>query len=151
MNAMTEMTGETSLMIRRVFDVDIETLFRALTNPEAIMHWMGGGVAKPERAESDLRVGGAWFVEMRGAETGNPHNVRGEFTHVDPPKEVGFTWAWYSTPDAVSHVTYRLSVVEAEKTRLTLIHERLPSSDIRDGHGRGWNASLDRLVEHLAA
>lgn len=150
MNAVTEMTGETSLMIRRVFDVDRETLFEALTDPQAIMQWMGGGVAMPERAEADQRVGGAWFIEMRGA-SGDSHNVRGEFTHIDPPNEVAFTWAWYSTPEAVSHVTYRLSEAEPGKTTLTLIHEKLATSDVRNSHSRGWNASLDRLSENLAA
>lgn len=147
---VTEMTGETSLMIRRVFEADIETLFRALTDPHTIMLWMGGGVAKPQRAESDLREGGAWFVEMQGS-SGNPHNVKGAFTRVDPPNEVGFTWAWYSTPEAVSHVTYRLKAVSDSQTQLTLIHDRFATTDARDGHGRGWNASLDRLVDVLAA
>lgn len=150
MNAVTEMTGETSLMIRRVFDADMQTLFEALTDPKVIVQWMGGGVAIPRRAESDLRVGGQWFVEMRGS-SGNDHNVRGEFTRVDPPNEVAFTWAWYSTPEAVSHVTYRLTAAEAGKTTLTLIHEKLPSTEARDGHGRGWNASMDKLAERFAA
>ena len=79
MNApVTEMQGDTALMIRRTFDADIQTLWKALTDPKAWLHWFGANVATPQRTGADLRVGGAWYIEMTGNESGDPHSVRGE-------------------------------------------------------------------------
>ncbi len=150
MNApMVTKPDDTSLMIRRTFDVDAMTFRTALTDPKAWMQWFGGGVATPVRAEADLKVGGAWLIESRGNETGTPHNVGGEFVEVDPPKRVSFTWAWYSTPGKVSQVTYAVSATEDGKATLTLTHQRLADTEARDNHGRGWTATLERLAAHL--
>ena len=55
MNApTTEFKDDTALMIRRTFKADIQTLWKALTDPKALMQWMGAHVATPVRAEADL-------------------------------------------------------------------------------------------------
>lgn len=152
MNAPSpEMTGETALMLRRTFDVDMATLWRALTDPAAWMQWFGAKMATPHHTEADLRVGGKWAIEMKGNESGDPHNVRGEFLEIDEPNRVSFTWAWYSAPEAISVVTYALTDAAEGGTTLTLTHERLPSTEARDGHAMGWTATVDSLAEHLTA
>lgn len=151
MNApVTEMVDDTALMIRRTFDADVQTLWNALTDPKAWMQWMGAKMATPQRTEADLRVGGAWLIEMKGNESGDAHNVKGEFTEVDEPNRVSFTWAWYSTPDAVSQVTYALKDAGGGKTTLTLTHKRFASIEARNGHSMGWNASLDTLATYIS-
>lgn len=149
MNApITEMTGPTSLMIRRTFDADIETLFRALTDPRAWMSWFGGGKATPVDTDADLKVGGAWHINLRGKD-GSEFGVFGEFTEIDAPNAVSFTWSWTGTPDRISQVSYRLSAAENNQTTLTLIHDRFFDSESRDGHSAGWNATLELLVGYL--
>lgn len=140
----TEMRGETGLMIRRTYAVPIETLFRALTDPAAITQWFGPGSAKVHHAESDLRVGGRWAIEMMG-ENAEEHSVSGEYVAVDPPHTVSFTWAWRTMPEHVSRVTYRLAPAPDGGTTLTLTHAELSSSEARDRHAFGWNGSLDKL------
>jgi uncharacterized protein YndB with AHSA1/START domain len=63
---------------------------------------------------------------------------------------VVFTWAWRSTPDRVSQVTYALKPESPGRTTLTLTHERLASAEVRDRHEFGWNGSLDKLAPWLA-
>jgi len=70
-------TSDTTLVIRRSFDADIDTVFRALTDPDTIKDWFGPGAAKVNRAESDLGVGGKWAIEMIG-ENCEEHNISGE-------------------------------------------------------------------------
>ena len=145
MNApVTEMTDQTTLMLRRGYDTDIDTLFRALTDPEAIRQWFGPGTAKVHHAEGEIRVGGRWAIEMVG-DNCEEHKVSGEYTQVDPPNRVSFTWAWASTPENVSEVTYALSPAPEGGTTLTLTHARLANADARDRHAFGWNGSLDKL------
>lgn len=94
-------TDNTTLVIRRSYDADAETLFRALTDPEALKEWFGPGTAKVHHATSDLRVGGEWAIEMIG-DNCDEHNISGEYVEIDAPRKVVFTWAWRSTPDRVS-------------------------------------------------
>ena len=139
----------TTVMIRRSFDADIETLWAALTTPEAIMHWMGGGHAVPKSVDCDLRVGGTYTFDMTGPD-GERHCVSGEYLELDPPRRAVFSWAWYTTPDRVSRVTFALAPEGEGRTRLTLTHERLFDEKARDGHTRGWTASLEKLAEFIA-
>ena len=141
-------TGETSLMIRRSFAVDQQTLWDALTRPEAIMKWMGAKMAKPARVDQDLRVGGAYQIEMIGHD-GEIHRILGEYLEIDAPTRIAFTWAWYTTADRISRVTYALTPGDGATT-LTLTHEKLYDSDVRDRHGQGWMATLDSLHDHLS-
>lgn len=151
MNAPTpEMTGETSLMIRRVFKAGIERVFDALTRPEALAEWMGAKMARPAEVTVDLQIGGKYAIRMIDSD-GNEHNVGGEYLEIDRPNRVSFTWAWASTPDRISRVEYALRASGDGETTLTLTHERLFDQDARDRHGKGWTASLDSLDAHLAA
>jgi uncharacterized protein YndB with AHSA1/START domain len=140
---------DTTLVIRRSFDTDAKTLFQALTDPEALKDWFGPGTAKVHHAESDLRVGGKWAIEMTGDDC-EEHNVLGEYVELDAPRKVVLTWAWRSTPDQVSQVTYALSPAGDGRTTLTLTHERLANAEIRDKHAFGWNGSFDNLAPWLA-
>ena len=151
MNApVTELKDDTALMIRRTFKADIQTLWNALTDPKALMQWMGANMATPVKAEADLQVGGKWFIEMKGNETGNPHNVRGEYVEIDEPNRIVFTWNWYSSEAPPTLVTFSLKDKGDGTTSLTLTHERFSDADTRTGHSMGWNGSLDNLETLLA-
>lgn len=148
---LTEIPDATSLTIRRVFAADIATLWQALTDPEAWMHWFGGGHARPISTNADLRPGGAWRIEMRGEDSADRHIVSGEFLEVHAPTRVTFTWAWYTTPERISRVSYRLLPGETEgRTVLVLTHDRFFDAAARDGHNRGWGHALDRLADWIA-
>ena len=88
---------------------------------------------------------------MVGNETGEMHKLSGEFVEVNAPNWVSFTWCWYTTPDRVSLVSYRLSSTDDGRTNLILTHERFADVEARNGHAMGWAATLDSLANHLAA
>ena len=148
-SAETQMVDAATLMLRRTYAVDIETLFDALTKAEAIKAWFGPGAFTVTHSACDLRVGGHWVIEMLSDE-GNAHNVGGEYIEIDRPRSVRFTWAWQFEPNEISEVTYRLSPIDEASTLFTLIHTRLPSENSRDLHGQGWNKTLDNLAPWLA-
>lgn len=147
-DAWTTMPDATTLVIRRTFDASMPALFDALTNPSAIREWFGPGPFRVANAAADLRVGGAWVIEMVSPE-GKPHNVGGEYLEVDPPNGVSFTWAWENEPSEVSHVSYALFPAD-NGTTLMLTHSRLPSESSRDQHSHGWNGALDKLMPWIA-
>jgi uncharacterized protein YndB with AHSA1/START domain len=68
---------------------------------------------------------------------------------VVPNQRLVFSWAWHSTPERESQVTVSLKP-DGGGTLLTVHHEQLFDSAARDGHERGWIASLDQLEKILA-
>jgi uncharacterized protein YndB with AHSA1/START domain len=69
-----------------------ERVYRALTDPEELVAWWGD----PDMYwctswTLDLRIGGRWKSEGTNRQ-GGTFSVEGEFTELDPPRVVGFTW-----------------------------------------------------------
>ncbi len=96
--------------------------------------------------ETDARVGGAYRIVMRDADRDWPHT--GIYKEIDPPRRLVFTWHSPSTSEEETLVTVTLKP-EAGKTRLRLVHERLPAATF-EGHREGWMELFGRLDELLA-
>lgn len=138
------------LRLEREFSVDAQTLYAFLTTPEGLLQWWGPEGVHVIEHSLDFTATGPWFASMRSDE-GNFYKVSGHVTHIDPPRSVGFTWAWHDEADQrgeESHVTF---TVEATDTgaRLLLDHRDLPSAEIAERHTNGWASAL-RKLERIA-
>jgi len=60
------------------------------------------------------------------------------------PRKLVFTWSGPPTSRVDTLVTVELAPIE-NTTELTLTHEKLPTAELRDGHGIGWANMLDHL------
>jgi uncharacterized protein YndB with AHSA1/START domain len=95
---MTESDGLV-LRIERTFDAPIEDVFEAWTSEQVLRRWMH---ANPDwetpTAEVDLRVGGRVRVVMRDPADGAEYGAVGEYTVIEPPHRLAFTWVWDDHP-----------------------------------------------------
>jgi uncharacterized protein YndB with AHSA1/START domain len=141
------MATKPSLVLKRRLKAAPEKVYEAWTKPEQMTQWWGAAVtSKPPIAETDLRVGGRFRVQFWAKN--EHHSVSGVYREVVPNRKLSFSWAWQTTPERESFVTIELNPV-TDGTMLTLTHEQFFSEQARDDHGRGWNASLDRLEAFL--
>jgi uncharacterized protein YndB with AHSA1/START domain len=108
---------------------------------------MGSDQIVSARAETDVRVGGRYHVNMQTAS--DEHDVSGVYREVVPNEKLVFTWAWKSTPERESLVTVLLKP-DGAGTLLTLTHEQLFDEEARDRHRHGWMGSLDKLEKFVA-
>src|SRR5437588_8511151 len=96
---MTE-TGGLVLRIERTFDAPIEDVFEAWTSEQVLRRWLH---AEPDwetpTAEVDLRVGGRVRVVMRDPAAGAEYGALGEYTVIEPPHRLAFTWVWDDDTD----------------------------------------------------
>jgi uncharacterized protein YndB with AHSA1/START domain len=140
------------LVITRVFDAPRELVFKAWTDPQHLVHWMGPRGFKSTVMHSDLRAGGAYRIHMRGPE-GDDHWTQGVFREIVEPERLVMVGSWADangnpiSPETVLTITLE---EDGGKTRLTLHQAIFESITARDGHRGGWNSSLDRLAEYLA-
>jgi uncharacterized protein YndB with AHSA1/START domain len=75
--------------------------------------------------------------------------MSGVYRIVEPPRRLGFTWAWEDANGVRGHETEVNVSFEATVggTRLVLVQQRFESVRARDNHHNGWSASFARLAE----
>jgi uncharacterized protein YndB with AHSA1/START domain len=110
--------------------------------------WMHPNNHDVIHAEMDVRIGGRFRIIMR-APDGEEHDVSGMFREVVRDEKLVYTWAWRSTPERKSLVTFTLRR-DGELTLLTLKHEQFFDETARDSHEAGWNQVLDGLERQFA-
>ncbi|HLX15547.1 MAG TPA: SRPBCC domain-containing protein [Bradyrhizobium sp.] len=132
-----------SIRLTRIIKASPQRVFDLWTQPQLMARWLSpypGEVRCVARAE--LRVGGRFKLEMRSDQSGC--EIEGAYVAIDPPRKLVFTWSGPPTGQADTLVTVELMPIE-NATELTLTHEKLPTADLREGHGIGWAYMLDHL------
>lgn len=135
--------------ITRHYPVSPEKVWRAWTDPQALVQWFGpdpAGVVSI--ADVDLRVGGRYHIQfgVPGQET---HDVSGNYLEVEPHRRLVFDWCWKSTPERVSLVSLAFKPSGAG-TELVFVHERFFDQAAREGHNQGWAGAFLKLDKLLA-
>jgi len=99
-----------------------ETVFSALTDPVQAAQWWGDGQTyRADQWEIDLRVGGKWSSRGKGM-TGEPFEVHGEYTRIEPHRVLEYTWvASFGGEQPASVVRWELSP-SATGTRIKITH-----------------------------
>jgi uncharacterized protein YndB with AHSA1/START domain len=132
-----------TLVLERVVASTPQKIFDLWTQPKLMARWMSPypGVVACEAA-ADVRVGGAYKLSMESA--GSSCEIEGTYIEVDPPTKLVFTWCGPPTAGANTLVTLNLKPLQTG-TKLTLTHEKLPTTEVRQGHAMGWANMLDHL------
>jgi len=146
-------TSDRELVITRTFDAPRELVFKAWTEPERQIQWMGprGFTGKILKAANG--VGDAYRYYMRDP-NGGDHWQQGIIREMVPPQRLVFTYAWANQqgqatrPETIVQLTFEDL---GGKTRMTLRQGIFPNVEACEDHRGGWNSSLDRLGEYLAS
>lgn len=142
------MPAKPSLTLQRRINASPAKIYAAWTDPSQLVKWMHPNNNDVIHAEMDVRVGGRFRIIMRSP-AGEEHDVSGVFKEVVQDEKLVYTWAWRSTPERESLVTFTLRR-DGELTLLTLKHEQFFDETARDNHEAGWNEILDGLVREFA-
>jgi uncharacterized protein YndB with AHSA1/START domain len=113
----------------------VDEVFRHLTNPAAMVRWMG------QHASLEPTAGGNFEVDINGIP------IRGRYLEVEPPHRVVVSWGVAGSgemPPGATTVEFVLTATPAG-THLHLTHRNLPPSQA-PAHGIGWTHFLDRLL-----
>ena len=142
--------------ISRVFDAPRKAVWDAWTDPKQVSQWWGPRGFTAPIVELDLRPGGELKIDMQGTD-GTVYPNRGVFHEVSEPERLVMSMRLVDDEgqpviEAFNTVTF---ADEDGKTRVTLefelVHVVPEAADAAAGAKEGWNESLDRLEELLAA
>ncbi len=146
---MTIAIEDTTLIVTRLFDAPPARVFNAWLKREEWQAWIGPEGVQCEVPLLEPQVGGKYRINMRLTD-GNLIPVAGVFQTIDPPNTLVFTWGWDGDPSRTSVITLSFRA-KGNQTELTLVQEGLGTVANRDGHNKGWNSALNKLVTYLAA
>jgi uncharacterized protein YndB with AHSA1/START domain len=153
---ITAEPGTPFIQITRAFDAPKELLFRAHTEPDLLVQWLGPRGMEMTVDRYDVRDGGAWRYIHRDAD-GNDYGFHGVF-HGQPSIDgIVQTFEFEGAP---GHVMLERLTFEEHDGRTTLrVHSVAQSVEDRDAMVAGGMESgisqgyerLDELIEHLTA
>lgn len=146
--------GKQELFIIREFDAPRELVFKAFTDPELVVEWMGPRNMKMTIESFDARDGGSWRY-ISSDEAGNEYAFRGVFHEINPPERAIQTFEFELIKGHVVLDSAQFEpIAGGHRTKLT-IHSVFQSVDDRDGMVQsgmegGLNEGYERLDELLA-
>jgi uncharacterized protein YndB with AHSA1/START domain len=145
----TETIAPLELIVNRTFNAPRERVFRAWTVAAEMDRWFSPDPAATTKSSVDLRVGGAYQIEL--LQEGRAFGAHGIYREIHPPERLVFTWNAVNCGTVVAEET--LVTVEffeaGDKTQVTLTHQGFPSEEMRDRHTQGWDSCLGQLESVL--
>jgi uncharacterized protein YndB with AHSA1/START domain len=143
--------GVPQIVITREFDAPRELLFRAHTEPELLVQWLGPRRLAMKIDRFEVRNGGAWRYTHRDAD-GNEYGFHGIFHGTPSLDGIVQTSEFEGAPGHVSLETVRFTEKDG-KTQVyqNAVYQSLEDRDatLQSGMEEGVNDSMERLQELL--
>ena len=138
--------AELALHLERVVAAPRAVVFRMHTDAEQLARWWGPRGFTAPSIELDVRVGGAYRIEMQPPE-GDVFFLTGEFVEVDPPALLAYTFRWEEPdPDDRPNLVV-FSLVDLGGTTALSVDQSPFATEARlELHRGGWTDGLDRLA-----
>jgi uncharacterized protein YndB with AHSA1/START domain len=143
-------SDELTLKMNRVLQARPPVVFAAFSDANELAKWWGPTGFTVPSLEFEPRVGGRYRIEMQPPE-GEPFHLSGEFSEVDPPARLGFTFVWDpSDPDDLETLVALWFRDLGESTEVALAQGPFKTEARRALHRDGWTGSLDKLERLIA-
>jgi uncharacterized protein YndB with AHSA1/START domain len=142
-----------TITITREFDHPVEKVFRAWTDPDLFVQWIGPRSIQTEIEHFDATTGGGY--RYRNFRDDFEGGFYGSFHEVRPNERIVQTFTYDGYPDGVSLETMTFESLEGGRTRIVGVSV-VDSMEARDmilssGMDVGVNEGFEKLDELLAA
>ncbi len=156
----TQRSARDELIITRIFDAPRELVWKAWTEPEHLQRWWGPKDYTAPACKIDFRVGGKYLFCMRSPEEKDYWST-GVYHEIVPLERIVCTDSFADEHGNIVPATYygmssdfpleMLVTVTFEdlggKTKMTLKHTGLPTGEMTEQTGAGWNESFDKMAK----
>ena len=140
-----------TIRFHRVLRAPPERVYRAFTDPEAMVKWLPPNGFTGSVARADLRVGGAYAMSFANFSTGTRHSWQGVYRVLDKPERIQYT-ATFDDPnmpgEMVTTVTLR---VVMGGTEIVAEQSGIPDAIPPEMCHLGWQESLALLAKLVEA
>lgn len=138
--------GRQEIFITREFDLPVDLLFKAYTDPEIVSQWMGTNVLEMENNQH-----GGYRFETRNANGDLVFTAHGTIHDIIPEKMIVRTFQMINTPFPAQMEFLEFEKISDEKSKIA-IQTIYQSTEIRDQmlklpFAQGINMAHNRLQE----
>jgi len=138
--------GKQDMVITREFELPLELLFKANTEPEIIEQWMGTKVLKLESKKQ-----GSWQYETKDDKGNVVFRANGVIHEFVPNKKITRTFEMENTPFGVQLEVYEFERLSDNTSKLNIhtIYESIEQRDqvLKLPFAQGINMAHNRLQE----
>jgi len=154
-------TVQSEVVIYRVFDIPVDKVWKALTEPEEFKKWWGPKGFTCPSSKMEAKVGAKYLNCMKGPD-GKEYWSTGTVKEIIPEEKLVVTDS-FSDPQGniktaadqglpgewprESQITFELEEADGA-TKLRLQHEGIPD-EMHDECKKGWNESFDKLEQNI--
>lgn len=144
------MTDDRTLRMERTFQAPAQAVFEAWTSEEVLRRWWQlAHDWETTEAEVDLRVGGVVRVVMRNPHKDTEYGGGGNFTEIESPTRLAFTWIWDGD---TRRTLIELDFEERDGiTTVSFAQSGLWDEEAVRAHKDGWGKLFDSLERALEA
>jgi uncharacterized protein YndB with AHSA1/START domain len=144
------MSESTTLRMERTFQAPAQAVFDAWTSEEVMRRWWHAERDwETTEAEVDLRLGGRVRVVMRDPEADVEYGGGGQYTEIDPPRHLAFTWI--RDGDTTRQLIYIYIEESGGLTTVRFTQRDLWDEEAVRSHVDGWGKAFDNLERALAS
>ena len=138
--------GKQDLLITREFDLPLELLFKAYTEPEIVEQWMGTKVLKLESKKH-----GSYEFETTDGKGNKVFSANGVIHKFNPNRKIARTFEMENAPFGVQLEIYEFERLSDDRSKLNM-HVIYESTALRDQvmklpFAQGINMAHNRLQE----
>jgi len=144
--------GVPQVITSRTFDAPRELVYRAFTEPELLVQWLGPRKYTMTMDRFDLRHGGTWRY-LHADDAGNAFGFRGVFHGEPSPDGIVQTFEFEGAPGNVSMDTATFEEHDGKTTvRTNSVFQSVEARDamVDAGMADGMREGYDRLDDLLA-
>jgi uncharacterized protein YndB with AHSA1/START domain len=150
------------ITIRRTFDLPIDTIWKAWTEPGSFKKWWGPDGYTCTSCTIDLSIGGKGLANMKGPDGKEIWSTM-TYTEIAPMRKIVYddnfsdskgnpvAASYYDMPGEWPAEGNKVTVTFEElngKTNMLLEHEGIPE-DMQEDCINGWQESLDKIEKNL--
>ncbi|WP_353142123.1 SRPBCC family protein [Acinetobacter pragensis] len=134
-----------TVQLHRVFSAPPERVFRAFTDPDALVKWMAPHGFTAHVEHSDVRTGGSYRMYFTNFSTGTKHSFHGDYHQVVDNQLLRYT-DQFDMPELAGEieVTIELKAVSVG-TEVKITQAGLPDVIPPEACYLGWQESLQLL------
>ena len=136
-----------TIQLHRVLAAPPERVYRAFTNPDAMVKWLPphGFIAKVHSMDS--RVGGGYKMSFINLTTGNGHSFGGKYVEMKPNELLKYTDK-FDDPNMPGEMQMTISFRKVMcGTELKITQEGIPDAIPPEMCYMGWQQSLQLLTQ----
>ena len=134
-----------TVRLHRVFSAPPKRVFRAFTDPDALVKWMAPHGFTAHVEHSDVRTGGSYRMSFTNFSTGTRHSFHGNYRQVVQNRLLRYT-DQFDMPELAGEIDVTIELKEVSVgTALKITQTGLPSVIPPDACYLGWQESLQLL------